>query len=97
MTSITAAGFRGIGPKAALQLHPAPGITIVSGRNGSGKSSFAEALESAATGASYRLKNRALLWAGSCAICFKRIRARCVAVRCSGSPRYSTQKPLPAY
>ena len=60
LTSITVAGFRGIGPKAALELHPAPGITIVSGRNGSGKSSFAEALEFAVTGESYRWKNQAL-------------------------------------
>ncbi|WP_032364317.1 AAA family ATPase [Rhodococcoides fascians] len=63
LTSITVAGFRGIGPKAALELHPAPGITIVSGRNGSGKSSFAEALEFAITGSSYRWENKAKLWA----------------------------------
>lgn len=63
LTSITVAGFRGIGPKAALALHPAPGITIVSGRNGSGKSSFAEALEFAITGSSYRWENKAKLWA----------------------------------
>ncbi|CCQ15619.1 putative uncharacterized protein [Rhodococcus sp. AW25M09] len=63
LTSIGVAGFRGIGPRAALQLHPAPGITIVSGRNGSGKSSFAEALEFAITGSSYRWENKAKLWA----------------------------------
>ncbi|WP_032375347.1 AAA family ATPase [Rhodococcoides fascians] len=63
LTSIAVAGFRGIGPKATLDLHPAPGITIVSGRNGSGKSSFAEALEFAVTGSSYRWENKAALWA----------------------------------
>ncbi|MDI9932376.1 hypothetical protein QM588_18330 [Rhodococcus sp. IEGM 1354] len=37
LTSIGVAGFRGIGPKAILELHPAPGITVVSGgRNRSG-------------------------------------------------------------
>ncbi|WP_245865647.1 AAA family ATPase [Rhodococcoides kyotonense] len=63
LTSIAVAGFRGIGPKSELRLHPAPGITIVSGRNGSGKSSFAEALEFAVTGKSYRWENKAKLWA----------------------------------
>ncbi|MDZ7912593.1 MAG: AAA family ATPase [Rhodococcus sp. (in: high G+C Gram-positive bacteria)] len=63
LTSIGVAGFRGIGPKATLDLHHAPGITIVSGRNGSGKSSFAEALEFAITGSSYRWENKAALWA----------------------------------
>ncbi|MGA9874165.1 MAG: AAA family ATPase [Rhodococcus sp. (in: high G+C Gram-positive bacteria)] len=62
LTSIEVAGFRGIGPKSELKLHPAPGITIVSGRNGSGKSSFAEALEFAVTGKSYRWENKAKLW-----------------------------------
>ena len=38
-------GFRGIGPSAELALSPGPGLTLVVGRNGSGKSSFAEALE----------------------------------------------------
>jgi hypothetical protein len=62
LTSVEVAGFRGIGPKSELKLHPAPGITIVSGRNGSGKSSFAEALEFAVTGKSYRWENKAKLW-----------------------------------
>ncbi|MBY6366557.1 AAA family ATPase [Rhodococcoides corynebacterioides] len=65
LTSISVAGFRGIGPKAVLNLHPAPGITVVSGRNGSGKSSFAEALEYAVTGKSYRWENKAKLWRDS--------------------------------
>lgn len=62
LTSIAVAGFRGIGPESELTLHPAPGITIVSGRNGSGKSSFAEALEFAVTGKSYRWEKKAALW-----------------------------------
>lgn len=65
VTFIDVAGFRGIGPRTTLELHPAPGITIVSGRNGSGKSSFAEALEFAVTGSSYRWRNKAKLWANS--------------------------------
>ena len=59
------AGFRGIGQKATLELHPALGITVVTGRTGSGKSNFAEALELAVTGESCRWKNKASLWADS--------------------------------
>jgi DNA repair exonuclease SbcCD ATPase subunit len=51
-------GFRGIGPEAQLDLRPAPGLTIVAGRNGSGKSSFSEALEVALTGTTYRWMNK---------------------------------------
>ena len=54
---ITVAGFRGIGPETALTLHPGTGLTLVVGRNGSGKSSFAEAAEVALTGSNAR-------WAG---------------------------------
>lgn len=59
LRSITVAGFRGIGPERTLDLHPAAGLTIVAGRNGSGKSSFAEALEVALTGDSTRRKSLA--------------------------------------
>ncbi|WP_374947494.1 AAA family ATPase, partial [Agreia sp.] len=66
LTSISVVGFRGIGGQAQLDLYPAPGLTVVSGRNGSGKSSFAEALELALTGTSYRWFNKKeTLWAES--------------------------------
>jgi hypothetical protein len=50
LKSISVAGFRGIGPEANVALHPVPGLVVIAGRNGSGKSSFAEALEVALTG-----------------------------------------------
>ena len=62
LREIRVAGFRGIGPEASLTITPYPGITVISGRNGSGKSSFAEGLEYALTGQSYRWKNKAKLW-----------------------------------
>jgi energy-coupling factor transporter ATP-binding protein EcfA2 len=65
LRSITVSGFRGIGPRTTLELNPYRGITVISGRNGSGKSSFAEALEYALTGESYRFANRAKHWRDS--------------------------------
>jgi hypothetical protein len=65
LTRIDVTGFRGIGSQVKLDLHPAPGLTVISGRNGSGKSSFAEALELALTGTSYRWSERQSLWSES--------------------------------
>ncbi|MGW4436233.1 AAA family ATPase [Streptomyces sp. NPDC004596] len=47
---VTVTGFRGVGSQARLNLRPKPGVTLVVGRNGSGKSSFAEAIETLFTG-----------------------------------------------
>jgi DNA repair exonuclease SbcCD ATPase subunit len=62
LKSITVQGFRGIGESKTLELPPGPGLTLVVGRNGSGKSSFAEALELLVTGDTYRWAHRAKVW-----------------------------------
>ncbi len=62
LDSIEVTGFRGIGPTATLRLEPGPGLTIVTGRNGSGKSSFAEAAEFALTGDNKRWSGRSAVW-----------------------------------
>src|ERR1035437_5760711 len=62
LASIEVEGFRGIGPQVTLTLEPSPGLTLVVGRNGSGKSSFAEALEMLLTGSNRRWTERAKVW-----------------------------------
>ena len=62
LRSIEVEGFRGIGPKAALRLQPGPGLTVVAGRNGSGKSSLAEAAEIALTDDNRRWSGRTQVW-----------------------------------
>ncbi|MGW5851135.1 AAA family ATPase [Streptomyces sp. NPDC055254] len=63
LESISVSGFRGIGRQARLPLTAKPGVTLVVGRNGSGKSSFAEAAETAFTGRTARLdKQRGEVW-----------------------------------
>ena len=57
LSSITVRGFRGIGPAATLKVKEGPGLTLVVGRNGSGKSSFAEGLEVLLTGDLMRWKS----------------------------------------
>ncbi|MCK9894176.1 ATP-binding protein [Frankia sp. AgB32] len=54
LESITVAGYRGIGAPARLSLPAAPGVTLVVGRNGSGKSSLAEGAETAFLGTNTR-------------------------------------------
>ena len=62
VSSITVEGFRGVGPASTLTLAPGPGLTLVVGRNGSGKSSFAEGLEFLLTGRNYRWEKRSKVW-----------------------------------
>ncbi|WP_043195586.1 AAA family ATPase [Streptomyces sp. NRRL WC-3725] len=62
LQSVTVSGFRGIGRTARLPLTPGPGLTLITGRNGSGKSSFAEAVEIALTGDNARWRGRSDIW-----------------------------------
>ena len=62
LESVLVGGFRGIGPSCVLPLHPGPGLTLVVGRNGSGKSSIAEAAEFALTGDSLRWSGKTQDW-----------------------------------
>lgn len=62
LRSITVRGFRGVGPASTLAVEPGPGLTLVLGRNGSGKSSFAEGIETALTGRNERLTGKTADW-----------------------------------
>jgi energy-coupling factor transporter ATP-binding protein EcfA2 len=62
LAAIRVEGFRGIGIPATLDFTPGPGLTLVVGRNGSGKSSFAEALDVALTGTTFRWEDRSAVW-----------------------------------
>lgn len=63
LTEIAVEGFRGIAGAARIGLSPGPGLTLVIGRNGSGKSSFAEAAELAVTGTTNRWSaGRSRVW-----------------------------------
>lgn len=62
LAAITVAGFRGIGQEVTLDLAPVNGLTLVVGNNGSGKSSFAEAVEFVLTGDNTRWSKRSKVW-----------------------------------
>ncbi len=59
---LSVTGFRGIGPQADMEVVPGPGLTLVVGANGTGKSSFAEGLEFLLTGENSRWKGRDREW-----------------------------------
>ena len=59
---VSVTGFRGIGPRAELDVVPGPGLTLVVGANGTGKSSFAEGLEVLLTGQNSRWQNKTAEW-----------------------------------
>ncbi|GLU49268.1 AAA family ATPase [Nocardiopsis ansamitocini] len=62
LSRVEVQGFRGIGRSAALEFPPGPGLTVIVGRNGSGKSSFAEAVEAALTGRNLRWDGMPTAW-----------------------------------
>lgn len=62
LASIAVTGFRGIGEGAELGLRVGPGLTLIVGRNGSGKSSFAEGLELLMTSENRRWTGRTKIW-----------------------------------
>ena len=59
---VSVAGFRGVGPQADLEVVPGPGLTLVVGANGTGKSSFAEGLEFLLTGENSRWEGKTREW-----------------------------------
>ena len=60
--SISVSGFRGVGHSSTLKLEPGPGLTLVVGRNGSGKSSFADGFEVLLTGGLRRWQEQSAIW-----------------------------------
>jgi recombinational DNA repair ATPase RecF len=62
LRSLEVQAFRGIGEPTRLPLTAGPGLTVVTGRNGSGKSSFADALELLLTGGLRRWDGLPAVW-----------------------------------
>jgi energy-coupling factor transporter ATP-binding protein EcfA2 len=87
LASITVEGFRGVGPSATLRLPPGPALTLVMGRNGSGKSTFAEAVEYALSGDSPRWHDRPKVWSGGWRNLHHAIASVTVELLVDGRPR----------
>jgi ABC-type Mn2+/Zn2+ transport system ATPase subunit len=62
LDSLEVYGFRGVGEPVSLALQPGPGLTLIVGRNGCGKSSLAEGLEALLTSQSARFEGRPKEW-----------------------------------
>jgi len=62
LAEIAIEGVRGIADRVQLGFRPGPGLTLVVGRNGTGKSSFAEGAELALTATSSRWSGRKKAW-----------------------------------
>jgi energy-coupling factor transporter ATP-binding protein EcfA2 len=62
LSSLEVAGFRGICGTAKIEFSAGPGLTLIMGRNGSGKSSFADAFEVMLTGQSVRFGGKGQEW-----------------------------------
>src|SRR5689334_12613687 len=62
LASLKVEGFRGIGGTQTVVFNTGPGLTLVVGRNGSGKSSLGEAFEVLFTGDSKRWEGRSKIW-----------------------------------
>ncbi len=58
LTSLSVEGFRGIGKKVTVPFRPGAGLTVITGRNGSGKSSLAESIELLLTGDNARWSDK---------------------------------------
>ncbi|MEV0156007.1 AAA family ATPase [Micromonospora sp. NPDC050686] len=84
LESVTVAGFRGVSPQQRLRLQPHTGLTLVIGRNGSGKSSYAEAVELGLTGNSARWADRNSVFKDGWR---KRTAGRPARSRCCSAPR----------
>ena len=54
ISSVSAEGFRGVGPRTTIDLRAGKGLTLIVGGNGTGKSSMAEAAERVLTGTTIR-------------------------------------------
>lgn len=62
IASLSVQGFRGIGQQAKLDFDAQPGLTVVYGLSGAGKSSFVDALEVLFVGDAARFRGRSPAW-----------------------------------